>query len=88
MFKASCTAVFGDNFPSDEMKDVYARFEQSIPSFMRGYPRILDNEGFEARDKVHKMLTEFFKDPSNVVGASQIVMSHMKVWPAWIDLLK
>lgn len=79
MFKASCFAVFGKDFPCDAMFDDYSKFEASISYFMKGYPRLIDQAGFKARDNVFKHLIEFFEDPSKTSGASQLVLAHLKV---------
>lgn len=71
--------MFGDDFPSDAMHDDYARYESSIGPFMRGYPRLLDRKGYEARDRVLKHLVDYVGDESKFSGGSQLILAHLKV---------
>jgi cytochrome P450 len=77
MFNSSCNAVFGRDFPCEAMSKDYARFEQSISYFIKGYPRLIDREGFQARENVYNYLKSYLADPAAVANASQLVISHM-----------
>lgn len=79
MFKASCFAVFGDEFPCDDLYAPYEKFEAGLSNYMKGYPRLLDREGFSAKENVHSLLTEFFKHPSKANKASKVVLQQLKV---------
>lgn len=79
MYKASCFAVFGPDFPCDAIKDDYAIFEASISSYMRRYPRLLEREGYAAREKVLGHLAEYLSDDSKTSRASKLIVTHLKV---------
>lgn len=77
MFNSSCNAVFGPDFPCDAMREDYARFEKSISFFIKGYPRLIDREGFQARQNVFNHLKCYLADPVATANASKLVVSHM-----------
>lgn len=78
MFNASCSAIFGTGFPSKEILDDYGKFENSISPFMKRYPRLLNREGYRARDSVKKHMEEYFDSPA-VNLASHMVKAHLEV---------
>ncbi|KAK9235621.1 cytochrome P450 [Lipomyces kononenkoae] len=75
VYYSSARALFGPGFPFDEIYLPYIRFEDDITKFVKGYPRFLNREGYNARQKVLDELGSFFMDPSRVAQSSVLVRS-------------
>lgn len=80
MFKASCYAVFGPEFPCDEINDDYKIFENNISTFVKGFPRITNPKAFDARARVSKHLAEFFNNPEKTGKSSDLIRSHIQTF--------
>ncbi|KAK9364904.1 cytochrome P450 [Lipomyces kononenkoae] len=75
MYYSSARALFGPGFPTDEVYRPYVRFEEDITKFLKRFPRFLNREGHNARQKVLDELTSFFMDSSRVAQSSVLVRS-------------
>ncbi|KAK9492795.1 cytochrome P450 [Lipomyces doorenjongii] len=82
VYYSSARALFGPEFPFDDIYQPYIRFEDDITKFVKRYPRFLNRGGYNARQKVLEALGSFLADPSKVAQSSVLVRSLYDIFLA------
>lgn len=79
-FKSSAESVFGTDIPALELFEYYTDFEMGVPYLLRGYPKIFNLKGVNARDNVLRLLEQYCDTPGVESSSSGIVQAHLKIF--------